>query len=515
MIDGTFETHITVRAHEGPALRQFADEHGLKFLHIELDRGTWRSQPMLTLHGSGTLEAQQAVVREWCERLSAAGFAPQRSKIEATPWSAGVPETDADAKTEPADRYFEHHVKVRLSSARIVELLAVTEVAERHGARLSRNARRRDSDGAQERFVNQRCRHVGRQSAAERLDRLVEDFRAAGHEVVSAEQEYVVHDSHLDLDHGWLNPPTPPFYNSRYEDVRRVAPAGAAGYPVTYRPLPDGWEIEQRAAFDPALKQHGYAYRAGEPTFTDPELGLRWQQARRSALRHLLTVIGGSGAAEHLVLRGSAAMAAWFGAAAREPGDLDFVAIPASMTSDSPAARALLDDIVAAVTARPGAGLRPAETAESAIWTYERADGRRLVIPFGAPGIPDGSVQIDVVFGEDLPIPASPITVFGQRIFAATAELSLAWKLMWLVTDGYPQGKDLYDAVLLAEYTTVDLGLVRELLRPELGGEADAFTAETVLNLPDIDWRNFTDEYPQVEGDGQHWLRRLAIALDR
>ena len=43
-------------------------------------------------------------------------------------------------------------------------------------------------------------------------------------------------------------------------------------------------------------------------------------------------------------------------------------------------------------------------------------------------------------------------------MLAAPAPLALAWKLLWLATDTYPQGKDLYDAVLLAENTTVGPG---------------------------------------------------------
>jgi hypothetical protein len=84
-----------------------------------------------------------------------------------------------------------------------------------------------------------------------------------------------------------------------------------------------------------------------------------------------------------------------------------------------------------------------------------------------------------------------------------------------LATDTYPQGKDLYDAVLLAEHTTVDLALVRDLIRPELGDEADRFTAITVLSWTYIDWRNFTDAYPTIDGTVTDWLRRLALALDQ
>ncbi|MFK3978904.1 nucleotidyl transferase AbiEii/AbiGii toxin family protein [Micromonospora sp. NPDC050397] len=209
-------------------------------------------------------------------------------------------------------------------------------------------------------------------------------------------------------------------------------------------------------------------------------------------------------------------MTAWAGGAARDPGDLDFVVTPHTVTSASTEARDLLDGVLAAVTAKPGAGLRPDLVTESAIWTYERADGRRFVIPFGTADDPDGSVQIDIVFGEQLPVPPGVLTLpdVDAPLLAATAELSLAWKLLWLATDMYPQGKDLYDAVLLAEHTTVGRDLVRTLMRPELGAEADNFTAETVLSW-DVDWKNFTDEYPNITGSSEHWRHRLALALDR
>ncbi|WIM98247.1 nucleotidyl transferase AbiEii/AbiGii toxin family protein [Actinoplanes oblitus] len=513
-ISGNFETHLTVYPGQADGLAAFAAEHGAEFLHIELDRGTTRSQPMLTLRGSGTLTEQLAIVRDWCHWLRVAGMDPIRSKIEAAPWADGVPGSDEAARKEPAHRYFEHHVKLRLP-ARVADLIAITDLVEPHGARLSRNARKRSADGTETRFVNQRCSRVGRDTASRRLDRLVSSLREAGHEVVSVEQEYVVHDDNLRLDDGWLPRATTATAGQALE-LDRVAPRRNDGFPDTYRPVPG---TRQGLVFDPALKQHDDAYRAGEPIFRNPREGERWRAARRAALDHVLGVLAGGHWSRHLVLRGSVTMPAWAGAAAREPGDLDFVVIPAAVASDSPQAWALLDGIVAELAARPGAGLRPDRVQQSAIWTYERADGRRLVIPFTGPRIPEGIVQVDIVFGEELPIPPEPITLPGQErpILAATAGLSLAWKLLWLATDGYPQGKDLYDAVLLAERTTVDLALVRDLMRPELGDEADRFTAESVLHWPDIQWDNFFREYPELVTEPHElpWLRRLAVALDR
>ncbi|HEY6795948.1 MAG TPA: hypothetical protein VI248_14825 [Kineosporiaceae bacterium] len=95
----------------------------------------------------------------------------------------------------------------------------------------------------------------------------------------------------------------------------------------------------------------------------------------------------------------------------------------------------------------------------------------------------------NIVFGAHLPLAPQPLTLPGVAVpvLAAPAPLALAWKLMWLATDRYPQGKDLYDAALLAEHCRVDQTLVQNLLRPELGAEADTFDAAAVLDR-DIDW---------------------------
>jgi hypothetical protein len=142
--------------------------------------------------------------------------------------------------------------------------------------------------------------------------------------------------------------------------------------------------------------------------------------------------------------------------------------------------------------------------------------GRRLVFPFTVAGLPPGNVQVDFVFNEKLPVPAQPVRIppSGVEIATATPELSLVWKLLWLATDMWPQGKDLYDATLLAEYTTVPLPLVRDVLRPELGHEADLFDAASVLGWT-VDWDNFHEEYPWVQGDAEDWQQRLALALAR
>ena len=98
---------------------------------------------------------------------------------------------------------------------------------------------------------------------------------------------------------------------------------------------------------------------------------------------------------------------------------------------------------------------------------------------------------------------------------AATASLSLAWKIMWLTSDMYPQGKDLYDAVLLAEFTRVDPSVVRGLLREVIGERAEAFGPPSVLAWQ-VDWDNFAAEYPAAAaaaGDADALRARLHEAL--
>ncbi len=97
LFDGDFEAHLTVRTAAPEALARYASSHGLKFAHILLERGRVPSQPMLTLRRSGTLPAVREAVEDTARGLRAAGFDVVRTKIEASPWATGVPETDEEA----------------------------------------------------------------------------------------------------------------------------------------------------------------------------------------------------------------------------------------------------------------------------------------------------------------------------------------------------------------------------------------------------------------------------------
>ncbi len=205
------------------------------------------------------------------------------------------------------------------------------------------------------------------------------------------------------------------------------------------------------------------------------------------------------------MLRGSMLMPVWVGDAARRPRDLDFVVVPAGTAPFGDPADRMFANVVGAVTDASARGTSfDAEGVRlESVWTYERAPGRRVVVPWRAEGLPPGTVQIDVVFNESLPEPPVSVSVAGADVLAAGAELSLAWKVLWLYTDTYPQGKDLYDAVLLAESARPSRELLVSVPRPELGDRAETVDERFLREEGSLvfdEWADFASDCPWVEG---------------
>ncbi|HEV2638823.1 MAG TPA: hypothetical protein VGX23_26990 [Actinocrinis sp.] len=210
--EGEFETHVTVGCDAAEpsrleALAAWAADSGVKLTHIMLGRGRVRSQPMLTLLGTGTLADQRDAAAATLLGLTEAGLRPTRVKVEAAPGNAGVPHTDEHALRLGREFYFEHHIKLSLTPDTDLESLAGLVIP--HGAHLSWNARRQRAEGADERFVTQRCHGVGLPEAGSRLEILRTELRAHGYQILSTVQEFVVFDSDESLDAGWIDQPPP------------------------------------------------------------------------------------------------------------------------------------------------------------------------------------------------------------------------------------------------------------------------------------------------------------------
>ncbi|MET9852642.1 hypothetical protein ABZY57_06800 [Streptomyces sp. NPDC006450] len=184
-----YETHVTVRCpdpEELARLESWSVERELKVTHIVLARGRMASQPMLTLPDR---DGHEVLV----PRLRAAGFDPVRVKVETVPWTTEPP--------GPGGGYFEHHVKLRLPADH--DRAALESLVVPHTAHVSWNARRVLPGGRQERFVTQRSRGTAQEAAAA-CDGLVAALMDAGYEIRSQEREFVLYDSDLSVDDGWI-----------------------------------------------------------------------------------------------------------------------------------------------------------------------------------------------------------------------------------------------------------------------------------------------------------------------
>ena len=89
----------------------------------------------------------------------------------------------------------------------------------------------------------------------------------------------------------------------------------------------------------------------------------------------------------------------------------------------------------------------------------------------------------------------------------------------------HAQGKDLFDAVLLAERFALPLDVLAETIGEGGANNPLPTAAEFVANWHPlqtaaefvanwrVDWDNFQAEYPWVVGDGEQWLKRLEAAI--
>lgn len=203
---GELETHLTVSLRKEKSLEEFRDwgaSRGLKCLHIVLEQGEVCSQPMLTRRTTGKLTDEIAAAENLKKLLIADGFPVSRIKIEVAPWNEDVPQTTADIKDQSNQRYFESHIRIvcgeKADNTELIEAVAT------HSAHLSRNAFRRREDESEERFVTQRSPKVGYAESRNRLNSLLREIRALNYTVIDVEEEYVVYDSNLEIDAGWIN----------------------------------------------------------------------------------------------------------------------------------------------------------------------------------------------------------------------------------------------------------------------------------------------------------------------
>jgi len=188
------------------AFRRLCEEIGVKCVLIELAAGRSPSQPMTAKYHRGDLAKVLAEVQEHYESLIAAGFGVVRVKLEAVANNKGVPLSDEDAGAKAFEgAYFEFHAKLRLE--RDLALDSLRALCAEHGAHLSHNDRKADSDaGTRDRFVTLRVRRCGRDRAYATFEALLTALKDNGYAIIGTKRELTLYDSHARLDAGWLEP---------------------------------------------------------------------------------------------------------------------------------------------------------------------------------------------------------------------------------------------------------------------------------------------------------------------
>ncbi|MFI7409690.1 nucleotidyl transferase AbiEii/AbiGii toxin family protein [Streptomyces sp. NPDC049627] len=208
--------------------------------------------------------------------------------------------------------------------------------------------------------------------------------------------------------------------------------------------------------------------------------------------------------------------------AVRPPEGLRWITGPEPEPETAPPHRELLDLVRQRPVAAPGVVLDPDAARDDGTWTYSAYDtpGVRVTVPWRAEGLPPGEARMD--FARDERLPQAPVCTAVPRgdggppavVRTASRELSLAWKLLWLHTDASTeagaQGKDLYDAVLLAETRGIRLSprLLRTVFPPGVAAPTGA-----VVRSWSVDWESFRAGHPAVRGTAEEWLDRLCRAL--
>lgn len=294
-------------------------------------------------------------------------------------------------------------------------------------------------------------------------------------------------------------------------------------YPPTMGPPPSAGESIADFIFDPSTQHYTRAFRRGDPVLP-PEEQQRWVSARRKIMTHLVSIATSGSGAHYLVLRGSLALKSCLGEEAREPGDIDWVIQPSEMRMDDRESKEMLEGIIHGVIANPKCDdvwIEHQNITSTDIWTYDRAPGHRIAFPWRCGELPPAIVHMDFVFEQPLHAPAINEEIrFDQgtrkRVTMASPEESLAWKLSWLASDMYPQGKDLYDAVLLAELIILPPQLLKRVMVDSKTWEGERTLERFPFARKDednVDWENFLKECPWVQGTAEEWTSRLLRAM--
>lgn len=191
-----FEIHITVAnlpSHEQDRFVKFCRQHDTKPILIELAKGDFTQQPMLTaVVYAGTWEETLQTANDYTTLLNKSGFITNRLKIE-------IPANYADGyegyTQSSFNKYYEWHGKVNY-----INPDSLLELCTDHNVHLSINALKHDTST---RFIT--LREFSNQPIfIDRITKLSNALKAGGWQLTKQQAEYCIYDTNCQLDNGWL-----------------------------------------------------------------------------------------------------------------------------------------------------------------------------------------------------------------------------------------------------------------------------------------------------------------------
>lgn len=190
-----FEIHVTtgfLPTDREQEFSKYCESVGAKALLIELSRGEFTQQPMLsTIVYTDRLDSVLSTATTLSESLIEQKFGVKRLKIE-------VPAINADMfLDEPGDfdRYYEWHGKITYENTEELQ-----EICQKHKVHLSINALKNE---VQFRFITLR-EYGNKQRFEQRIHLLLKDLKTGNWEVNKQQSEYCIYDNNSYLDKGWL-----------------------------------------------------------------------------------------------------------------------------------------------------------------------------------------------------------------------------------------------------------------------------------------------------------------------
>jgi len=215
-VKGTFEAHITFDCTHNTEkyienLKKVCENTKYKiiFINLNINRKEDKLQQLMTssYHCGEYLSIVKQIEEEAYKHFK--DFNIIRIKIESLASNEGVPQTDTEKRIlwNDESNYFEFHYKVLVKNGgkkdKLQELQDICQRSYRFPLHLSHNAFQQLDEKNFHYMITMRLFDVGRDNAFIRNDEVVKYLTDSKFPPLKVVREFIVHDSYIELDHGW------------------------------------------------------------------------------------------------------------------------------------------------------------------------------------------------------------------------------------------------------------------------------------------------------------------------